>query len=199
MAGRQQQQEGWGPDRNPPLNPEDDPDVPISVPLVSQAPMNPALDDQRDGIGNETNSISSIDTHEFLREVDGRQYNSKNTTYLLPAGKWSRSPPSYSQLPWVSNLSLHAFCLCTGPLFPDRSLTSSFPSQTKSSMFACGYPNVFKTKYLAYIHHCTLFFSGKHHMRQCISLGDELYPHPKMVESVLRPEPGVEKKILDIG
>ena len=167
MAGRQQQ-EGWGPDRHSPLNPEDDPDVLISVPLVSQAPMNPAPDDKRAGIGNDTegkseattNFISSRNTHEFLREVDGRQYNSQNTPYILPAGKWSRSPPSYSQLSWMSNLSLHAFCLCTRPLFSDQSLTSSFPSQTKSSMIACGYPNVSKPS-SSLIFNITLFFQWK--------------------------------------
>jgi len=43
------------------------------------------------------------------------------------------------------------------------------------------------------------FLSGKQHTRHCATLGDELSPHPKMVEIVLRPEPGVEKIILDIG
>ena len=42
-------------------------------------------------------------------------------------------------------------------------------------------------------------FSAKQHVGHCTILGDELYPRPEMVEFILRPEPGVEKKVLDIG
>ena len=122
MAGRQQQQEGWGPDRHSPSNPEDGLDVPISVPLVSQTP---ALDDQRDGIGNHTegksgattNSISSRNTHELLREVDGRQYNAQNTIYFLPAGTSSWAP---LRTPHSHGCQIYLYmpsCYARGPCF----------------------------------------------------------------------------------
>ena len=44
-----------------------------------------------------------------------------------------------------------------------------------------------------------LLFSNKQHTRHCATLGDELTPHPAMVEIILQPETGVEKKVLDIG
>jgi len=43
------------------------------------------------------------------------------------------------------------------------------------------------------------FSSAKQHIRHCVALGGELNPHPKMVETILQPEPGVEKTILDLG
>ena len=69
-------------------------------------------DDQRDGIGSDsaphsttaTDSAwsreSARDTHEFTREVGGRQYNAQNTIYFLPAGE-SSNVPAYS-LPFLS-------------------------------------------------------------------------------------------------
>ena len=45
--------------------------------------------------------------------------------------------------------------------------------------------------------HCSPF-SDKQHIRHCICL-DELYPHPDMVDFILRPELSVQKKVLDIG
>ena len=44
-----------------------------------------------------------------------------------------------------------------------------------------------------------LFFSNKQHTRHCIAFGDELTPHPAMVEIILQPEIGVKKMVLDIG
>ena len=41
-------------------------------------------------------------------------------------------------------------------------------------------------------------FSDKQHIRNCFCL-DDLFPHAAMVDFILRPEPGVEKKVLDIG
>ena len=52
---------------------------------------------------------------------------------------------------------------------------------------------------LTAIHYDTSLFSGKQHARHCVVLGNELNPHPTMVEIVLQPETGVEKKVLDIG
>ena len=52
---------------------------------------------------------------------------------------------------------------------------------------------------IASIHYDIPLFSGKQHMLSRIAIGDELYPHPEMVEIILRPEPGVEKKVLDLG
>jgi len=102
MAGRQQQQQGWAPERHPSRNPDDGIDVPISVPRMSQAPVDPAArDDQQDGMDTDTvsksrattNSIWSCepmrDAHESIREVGGRQYNTQNTLYFLPAGNSS--------------------------------------------------------------------------------------------------------------
>ena len=63
-------------------------------------------------------------------------------------------------------------------------------------MLACMNP---KLCCLATIHYDTSFFSAKQHTRHCVVLGDELTPHPVMVEIVLQPETGVEKKVLDIG
>jgi len=62
-------------------------------------------------------------------------------------------------------------------------------------MVACGYPkHSFSFAFIT-----SLFSSGKQHIRCCVALGDELNPHPKMVETILRPEPGVEKTVLDLG
>ena len=73
-------------------------------------------DDQRDGnMGNNSASHSRTatdsawscepmrDTHEFIREVSGRQYNAQNTIYFLPAGE-SSNVPAYS-LPFLSSSS----------------------------------------------------------------------------------------------
>ena len=68
--------------------------------------------------------------------------------------------------------------------------------QIKSSMLACMNP---KPWCLATIHDVTSLFSAKQHTRHCVVLGDELNPHPAMVEIVLQPKTGVEKKVLDIG
>ena len=62
-------------------------------------------------------------------------------------------------------------------------------------MVACGYPK-HGARLLFTV---TLLFSRYQHNRHCIALGDELNPHPEMVEIILRPEPGVEKKVLDVG
>jgi hypothetical protein len=42
-------------------------------------------------------------------------------------------------------------------------------------------------------------FSDKQHVYQCVGLRGDLYPRPEMVDFILRPEPGVEKKVLDTG
>ncbi len=101
-------------------------------------------------------------------------------------------PFLYSQLSRVCNRFLHAFQL---RFFPDQSLTT-FPVQTKLSMVACEYPTPGASFLFAMTH---FLLSGKQHNRHCVTLGNELTPHPKMVEIILRPEPGVEKKVLDVG
>ena len=77
----------------------------ISEPLMSQAPMNPTRDDQRDSMDNETVSSSRAtanaarfceltgNTHQFIREVNGRYFNAQNTLYFLPAGELFNFPP----------------------------------------------------------------------------------------------------------
>jgi len=74
-------------------------DPPYNAPRMSQPPMNLARDDSGDdmSIGGDSNSRSTIDSvlsfdsmrdvHEFIREVNGRRYNTQNTTYFLPAGQ----------------------------------------------------------------------------------------------------------------
>ena len=63
-------------------------------------------------------------------------------------------------------------------------------------MIACGDP---KPWCFAFIHTDIPLSSAKQHTLHCVVLGDELNPHPAMVEVILRPEPGVEKKVLDVG
>jgi len=109
MAEQQQQEyhdraNGWPPARQPPLNPSGGLDVFIVERHISQVPMR---DDPQervtiDSVSNSraaTNSVwpceSMRDTHESIREVNGRQYNAQNTTYFLPAGE-STNFPSYS-------------------------------------------------------------------------------------------------------
>ena len=66
--------------------------------------------------------------------------------------------------------------------------------QTKSNMLACMNP----TPWCFVATHYDLF-SAKQHNRHLVVLGDELNPHPAMVEVILQPEMGVEKRVLDIG
>jgi hypothetical protein len=118
MAGQQQQQHDrsqmnanwWAPERQRSPTPPDGVDVPSFVPRVSQAPMNLARDDSRDGMTLDTASNSKAttdsvwsfesmrDIHEFIREVNGRRYNAKNTTYFLPAGELPNVPACLSSL-----------------------------------------------------------------------------------------------------
>jgi hypothetical protein len=65
----------------------------------------------------------------------------------------------------------------------------------KSSGVVCGYNPQFSHFYFLQ----RSSFSSKQHIRHCVSLGDELCPRPEMVDFILRPEPSVEKKVLDIG
>ena len=86
------------------LDPSEGLYVPILEPRMSQAPMNLARDYPRDDMGINTVSNSKAitnsawscesmrDTHEFIREVNGRQYNAQNNIYFLPAGGSSNSP-----------------------------------------------------------------------------------------------------------
>jgi hypothetical protein len=87
MAQRpqQRQQGGSAPAQQPLPNPSDGLDAPISESHMSQAPMN--LTD--DAESNSRASESTKDTHEYIREVNGRHYNAQNTTYFLPAGESS--------------------------------------------------------------------------------------------------------------
>jgi hypothetical protein len=66
--------------------------------------------------------------------------------------------------------------------------------QTKLNTAACEYVQILVSRFCLYPSH-----SDKQHIRHCIALGGELYPRPEMVDFILRPETGVEKKILDIG
>jgi hypothetical protein len=52
---------------------------------------------------------------------------------------------------------------------------------------------------LTSVSYVPLPFSDKQHIRHCIAFGGELYPRPEMIDFILRPEPGVEKRVLDIG
>lgn len=90
-------------------------------------------------------------------------------------------------------LVTHGF-LVTGPLI--NHLLPLPLVQIKSSMLACTNP---KPWCFAAIHYDSSLFSAKQHNRHCVILGDELNPHPAMVEIILQPEMGVEKKVLDIG
>jgi hypothetical protein len=54
----------------------------LRLPLRTQ---HPARDDQPNGMSCEPMG----DTHEYIREVGGRQYNAQNTMYFLPAGESS--------------------------------------------------------------------------------------------------------------
>ena len=68
-------------------------------PRMSQLPMNLVRDDPGDGrtIDAMSNSVTTSDsvrsfdsmrdTHEFIREYNGRSYNAQNSTYFLPAGQ----------------------------------------------------------------------------------------------------------------
>jgi len=141
------------------------------------------------------------DTHEFIREVNGRQYNAQSSIYFLPAGESSNSlsysgPPSYSQLSWMCDRPLHASWLRISFLPTTNDLSPLSLVQIKSSMVACG---ELKLWCLAFICNEIPLFSAKQHHRHCVVLGDQLNPHPTMVEIILQPEPGVEKKVLDVG
>ena len=135
------QQEGCLPEQHPSPSPLGGLDVHISEPRISQAHMNPARDDQRDSIDNETVSDSRTttnasqfcestgNTHQFIREVNGRYYNAQNTLYFIPAGESPNfstySSLLYSQRSCVRNRLLHAFrlrCFPTNrsPLSPCR-------------------------------------------------------------------------------
>jgi hypothetical protein len=88
------------------------PIAPISVPRVSQGPMNLERDDPGDAMTLDTASSSKDtadsllsfdsmrDLHDFIREVNGRQYNARNTTYFLPAGELNQ--PDHLQIPHLS-------------------------------------------------------------------------------------------------
>ena len=74
-------------------------DLPYHEPRMSQLPMNLVRDGRGDGrtIDAMSNSVctsdsvfsfdSIRDTHEFIREFNGRSYNAQNSTYFLPAGQ----------------------------------------------------------------------------------------------------------------
>ena len=96
---------------------------------MSQASMAPAQaqDDKRDGMGIDTVSNSRAttdpvwscesmrDAHEFIRKVNGRQFNAQNPVYFLPAGESSNfpaySPSLYCKLSWMYDLPLHGFSI----------------------------------------------------------------------------------------
>jgi hypothetical protein len=124
MDEQQQQQDGHDPNKlgakgpasegQPSLSPSDGLDVPIFEHHTPQMPMNLPRDNLRDGTTTDTvsdstraiaNSVwpceSMRDTHESIREVNGRQYNAQNTTYFLPASE-SPSLPTYPPL-WTPN------------------------------------------------------------------------------------------------
>lgn len=98
MAERQQQHEARAPERQPS-------EVPIVEPHMSQAPMASAQYDQRDGMSIDTVSNSRAttdpvwscestrDAHEFIRKVNGRQFNAQSSVYFLPAGEFSNFQP----------------------------------------------------------------------------------------------------------
>ena len=72
---------------------------PYHEPRFSQLPMNLVRDDPGDGrsIDATSNTVSTSDSvwsfesmrdiHNFIREYNGRSYNSQNSTYFLPAGQ----------------------------------------------------------------------------------------------------------------
>ena len=104
MAEQQQQQEAWAPEKHLSPNPSEGPDVHIVEPLMSEASVAAARDDQQDDMGSDTVSNnraitdpvwtceSMRDAHGSIREVNGRQYNARNTVYSLPAGESSHFP-----------------------------------------------------------------------------------------------------------
>jgi hypothetical protein len=75
------------------------------------------------------------------------------------------------------------------PLFP------SYPCADKLEHSRLWEPQTLRPS-LLFIH---ALLSAKQHNRLCVVLGDQLNPHPTMVEFILQPEPGVGKKVLDIG
>ncbi len=133
MAERQQQQEARAPERHPSEGPE----VPIVEPRTSQAPMAATQDEQRDSMGNDTVSNSRAttdpvwscestrDAHEFIRKVNGRQFQAQNSVYFLPAGESSKfpaNPPSlYHTLSCMRDRPLHGFSLRMDFLLLDHS------------------------------------------------------------------------------
>jgi len=113
-------------------------------PRMFQLPMNFDRDDPGDGMtiditsnrGSTSDSIWSFvserDINEFIREFNGRRYNTQNTTYFLPAGQ------SESQLPILQP------CLSPSPGAFSQESPHSRPLpfvQIKSSTAACAYPN----------------------------------------------------------
>lgn len=118
---------------------------------MSQAPNLAPSDDPRDSATGDTTPTdkpatdpawffeSTRDTHKFIREVNGRQFNAQNTTYFLPAGESSdlQAPLSSlsSQSSWMGQPSayLSAESLVSGPIIDPLFM------QIKSSMSACGY------------------------------------------------------------
>jgi hypothetical protein len=181
----------WAPERrrSPTPPPPESLNPPILEPRISQLPMNLARDDSVDGMTLETastgrtttNSVWSYqsmrDIHEFIREVDGRRYNAKNTTYFMPAGQSSR------------------------PLFRPSSLPPLPLVQTISSTVACGSPIPLTSPLFLFLFLTPFIFSlsDKQHISHSVALRGDLYPRPEIVDFILRPEPGVEKKVLDIG
>ena len=77
---------------------------------MSQPPIHDPSGDPSDGVainpaptdGPTTDPAwffeSTRDTHKFIREVNGRQFNAQNTTYFLPAGESSDLPAPLSDV-----------------------------------------------------------------------------------------------------
>jgi len=74
----------------------------------------------------------------------------------------------------------------------------------KSSTVACALPVAYPISlpdlpFLTSFFPPLPFFSDKQHICFCITLGGELCPRPEMVDVILSPEPGVQKRVLDVG
>ena len=137
MAERQQPEEAWAPERHLSQKSSESPGVHIVESRRPHEPMALAQGDQRDDMGSDTVSNSRAiidpvwtcesmrDAHESIREVNGRQYNARNTVYSLPAGESSKFPtysPSLSpKLSWMCNRPLHVFLLCMDFFLVDQS------------------------------------------------------------------------------
>lgn len=128
--------------------------------------------DTRSSHGSVFSYRSDRDINNFIREVNGRRFNNHNITYFLPSGTSSVE--------------------CTAQL--SSAQLTRFRSDRRHRI----QQTVRVRDYTSHIRSPDPASSDKQHLMAMLAVGD-IYPCPELISEILKPEPGVQKSILDLG